>query len=180
MKKAMIFLVLVLLITLGCNVLNSEPKIGLNKYPNVFLDGRTFNAVIVMDDFSPDNELIIAQNFLEHLMSKYKIKPYTLIQYKHLNGLYNQNTIFIGTCNTNPHNKFVNLFIDCLSMEDNIGIIRLVEKENVTIISVVGKDFKDTEEAVNVLINYEKYDLSGREIQVRNDEKGDVFVRITG
>jgi hypothetical protein len=65
-------------------------------------------------------------------------------------------------------------------MEKDISMIRLVEKKNVTIVSIVGYDIKDTKEALNVLLNHEDYNLSGRELQVRNDENGEVFVRITG
>ena len=154
-------------------------KIGLEMYPYVFLNGSTFNAKIVVDDFAPDNELIYVQDYLEYLMKDYGMLPDTLIQYKHLNGLYDHNTIFIGTCNMEPHNKFVNIFMDCLSMEENIAMIRLVEKDETTIIQVVGRDFKDTKEALSVLMNHDKYNLSGREIEIRG-ETGNLTTRITG
>lgn len=173
--KKLFFIFLILLF--GCT---SVEKIGMANYPDCFLKGKTFDAVIVVDDFSSDDELVIVQNFVVKLKDRYKLNTDTLIQYKNLNGLYDRNTLFIGTCNTVPHNKFVNLFMDCLSMEDDIAMMRFVDQGNVTIISVVGKDFKDTKEALDVLLDYKKYDLSGTEIQVRNDETGKVFTRITG
>jgi len=161
------------------NELDLSNRIGVDKYPEVFIDGNVFNAKIVVDDFAPDNELIVVQDYLGHLLESYEMKPDTLIHYKHLSGLYDHNTIFIGTCNMEPHNKFVNLFTDCLSLEENTAIMRLVEKNNITILQVIGKDFQDTEEAVDILINHENYNLSGREIQVKGEGK-EIFTRITG
>ena len=114
-----------------------------------------------------------------HLMEKYTINDYTLLEYDQIGGIYDKNAIFIGTCHIKVKNKFVNLFMDCLSMEENVGMIRLVEKDDIKIIQVVGYELKDTREAVSVLMNYKDYDLSGKEIQVRGDA-GNLTIRITG
>lgn len=179
-KTTILTILIILLICVTILLFYEKPvKEGLNNYPDFFLNGKTFNSKIVVDDQSPEEDFITAQNFLESLDKKYNLKPDTLIHYSQLGELYGQNTIFIGTCNTNPKNRFVNLFLDCLSMEKNIGMIRLVEKDDVTIVEVVGYDSKDTEETINVLMNSKDYDLSGREIQVRGDSPN-LEVRITG
>lgn len=161
--------------------INPANMVGLSKYPYVYIENNTFNSKIIAGDSAPDDELVAIQNYLYHLMKNYEMRPDTLIQYKHLSGgLFDQNAIFIGTCNMEPYNKFVNLFTDCLSLEDNTAVMRIVETNNITIIELIGKDFKDTEEAITVLTNYQDYNLSGREVQIRNDENGKIFTRITG
>ncbi|MDP3917087.1 MAG: hypothetical protein Q8Q42_02250 [Nanoarchaeota archaeon] len=180
-KKLVILTVLIALLVVTLILLFYEKplKEGLDNYPDFFLKGKTFNGKIVVDDKGPEEDFITAQNFLEALGKKYKLNPDTLIQYGQLDGLYNSNAIFIGTCNTIPKNKFVNIFMDCLSMEKNVGMIRLVENNNVTIVQVVGYDYKDTREAIDVLINSKDYNLAGREVQVRGDLPN-LEIRITG
>lgn len=183
MKLHLIATVLLLcLLLLGCSAESPSyiPKQGLANFPDSFVKDGIFNGKIVLDYGADDSELVIGQDLLEFIVKSYQIEPYTLIQYNHLSGLYDHNTIFIGTCHTNPKNNFVNLFLDCLSMEKDIAIIRYVEQDNVTIISVAGYSIKDTKRAVDVMMNYSDYNLSGKEIEVRNDEDGNPFVRITG
>ena len=186
MKKILFFFLLAIIFS-GCydNLDEGcEEKFNFEKYPCAFLDKSTFDGLMIYDTFSSDDELLIIQKFVESIQEKFILKPYTVISYKQLHELegdmYSRNTIFIGTCNTKPHNQFVNLFLDCLSMENDIAMMRIFEKNNSTIISVVGKDYKDTEEALYVLENYANYNLSGNEIQVRNDESGAIFIRTTG
>jgi hypothetical protein len=185
MKKIILVLAIITLIVLGCkNTDNAgyKTKIGLSQYPDLFLENNTFNAKIVVEDdrYTSDDELVIVQKFVEQLQKKYTLKPYTLIQYSDLPGLYTQNTMYIGTCNTVVHNRFVNVFNDCLSLEKDTAIMRFIQQDNITIISVVGKDYKNTQDALSVLLNYNKYNLSGNEVQVKYNENNEIFTRITG
>ncbi len=179
MKPAAIIAIIILVtVTIGCQ--EKQPTIGVANFPDAFLNDSTFSAKIVVDDYAPDNELIAVQNFVQYLDEEYNLPPDTSIQYKHVRNIYGQNTIFIGTCAQQPHNKFVNLFVDCLSMEDNIAIMRWVEKGDIKILEVVGKNYQDTEEALYVLIHEDDFNLNGREIQVRGSSFDTLEARITG
>lgn len=144
---------------------------NLSYYPLYFIEEGEFNGIVVVDDDAPQSDIDAANDVVAGLRKAVQKGEHsiTLTTYTEIRGLYSQNAIFIGTCDLNPRNRFVNLFADCLSLPNGHAIIKVYSNNDsgVTIVHIIGKSLDDTLRAGKVLKDYDKYELRSNQVFVK-------------
>jgi len=177
-KTIMLIVVVSLLILAGCS---NEGKLDkknwpdklektLEDYPYFFFEkNQTFNAVVVIDDYAGQEDINNAVALIEH----YKQYDNNINESKVLKkypteywDLTKQNTILIGSCTQEPHNQFINIFTDCLSMRKDQAIIRIINNHGAWVLNVMGYSPVETANAIEALKNYEDYKFTDYHVEV--------------
>lgn len=177
-KKAWLFLVVaILLLLVGCN---AEPHINNSKRPNTlekdlkdypyffFEKNQSFNALLILDDFVGEEDKENARVLLEHYKQYDKTLTQDIIKTypTDYSDLTKQNVILIGSCTQEPHNQFINIFVDCLSMREDQAIIRIINNHGAWVLNVMGYSPEQTRNAIEALKNYEDYDFNDYHVEV--------------
>jgi len=128
---------------------------NFKEFPHVFGEDQEIKIVIRDNPISEDKEVAgdLVVFFNKH---GYEAR---IIRYKQLGGLYDNEVIFLGTCDMVPKAEFLNLFADCSSLYPNTGVTWIIRANNHTLMSIAGYYPKDTLEMGVVLTNYKEYKL---------------------
>jgi len=170
-SKNILILAVLLLLIAGCADVDERPETlekDLKHYPYFFFDENSFNGLIIVDDFAPQEDIDTAKILLEHYktidsdIDESVIKTYPEEYW----DLTEQNTILIGSCTQEPHNTFINIFVDCLSMREDQAIIRIIDNHDAWVLNVMGYSPVETRNAVEALINYEDYVMTDYHVEV--------------
>lgn len=177
-KNKWLFLVVGILILLaGCDSgakidENNRPdklEKDLKHYPYFFFEkDQSFNAILVIDDFAGEEDYENARMLLEHYkqydesLTENIIKKYP----SEVGDLTKQHSILIGSCTQEPHNQFINLFVDCLSMREDQSIIRIINNRDFWVLNVMGYSPRETKNAIEALINYEDFEFKDYHVEV--------------
>jgi len=160
-----------LLLLSGCTQWPESVDKDLSSYPFHFFDERLFDANIIVDkdadqrDIDSAMELIVSLRKLDSTIGD-EIKRYPTF------SDLSENAILIGSCSQEPHNKFVNIYVDCLSMKPKQAIIRIIDHNGSWLLFIVGFDEEHTNHAIQVLKDYHKYDLDGQDVEVVPTDDG--------
>jgi hypothetical protein len=145
---------------------NAGQALDMANYPGI-MGG---SLLVVVDDNATQADLAAAGAISSKVGGR-------VVGYGSLASFWQSAAIFVGTCNTEPHNKFANIFADCLSLDRGKATIRLTEMEGRRIVFAIGSDSESTLRAGTVLSNWGGYNLSGTEIEIYGDS-GRIGVRI--
>ena len=143
----------------------------LKFFPQFFLDdNNSFNSVIIVDELADEEDFKSADELLLFFSGIDKdpgnIPVESIKKYPKYSNLGLQNAMLIGSCNQEPHNRFVNIYVDCLSMKPEQALIRIVDHNDVWLLFVIGYTPTQTHNAIEVLTNYKEYDLKGQDVEV--------------
>ncbi len=170
-------LLVILCIVLFVNVpeqdISFSGQTDMKYYPQFFM-ADNFSAVFVIDDNAIPED-IAAANAIASGLGIGEPDP---VRYGSLEGIGKQNAIFIGTCSAEPHNKFVNIFVDCLSLDSGKAAIRLTKMNGYYILFVVGSNPESTMTAGEALESWKEYGVPGREIIVSRKDNQIETMRI--
>jgi len=154
-----------LLLLAGCTQWPESVDKDLSSYPYHFFEDRKFNANVIVDKDASQTDIDSALELIDSLRKLDSDISDEIKRYPTFSDL-NQHAILIGSCSQEPHNKFVNIYVDCLSMRPNQAIIRIIDHNGAWLLFVVGIDEEHTNHAIKVLADYGKYGLSGQDVEV--------------
>jgi hypothetical protein len=172
----------ILLLVAGCTA-QLPPKEGeltkdLVHYPHFFFDdNQEFTGVIIVDELAEQGDLDSAALLVEALR-KYDptIDEKVVKGFPTYSDLQAKNAILIGSCSQEPHNRFINIYTDCLSMRPEQSLLRVIDHQGTWLLYVAGSTTETTRNAIEVLINFEDYPLEDNDVEVVR-ENGELIVR---
>jgi len=168
-KKLVLFLMPLLLVA-------TVSALDLGDYPDMFIEGDTFNGVIVVGDAATAEDVIGATDIATSLQYLSEDSNSDIVTVRRINvastklaseitDAYNQNMILVGQPKRNSVNG--NELIDQFySGSLNSGLIKLIRNGDYYILIVTGDSPSNVRQASQVLANYGDYNLDGTEYEV--------------
>lgn len=185
MRTVPMLLLLVLMVVTGCSsyqdFYEDRPfilKEQLNHYPYFFYNETGFDALIVVEDNAPSQDLKSAQMLLESFKQRDdSIDDQLIVRYpSEYRTIGSRHAIYIGSCSQRPQNKFVNIYTDCLSIKPEQALVRIIDHHGSWLMFVVGATPDKTRDAINLLSDFETYreakGMEGQDIEVISTEQG--------
>lgn len=160
--RVIVLAVFVLLVLASCDRAPLDVDgTDLSEYPRMFVKNGSFDGAIVIDDRASDEDRASAALLAASLDASERIR-----EYPRFNAIFETDSILVGSCSQEPPNRFVNLWVDCLSMREDQAIIRITETEGSWVLVIVGDTEVDTRRAVEALIDGDPR-IAGEDVEVR-------------
>ena len=172
MRVASFVAVSVLILLAACASPRAAPNAPLTAdlahYPEFFDAGNgTFDARIVVDSEAPVEDRASAEALASSLEERFPGSAVSVVEYPAFSDILGEDSILVGSCSPRPQNRFVNIYVDCLSMREDQAIVRIVDKDGVWIFAIVGRTPGDTRVAIDALIRGDER-IRGQDVEVRD------------
>lgn len=179
MRIASVMAVLVVLLLAACAAPRAADPAPLSadlaEYPRFFADANgSFDARIVIDSEAPAEDRDSAAALQDSLKTRFPDSRVPIVEYPAFSDILGEDSILVGSCSPRPQNRFVNIYVDCLSMREHQAIVRVVDKDGVWILSIVGRTPDDTRSAIDALVRGDPR-VRGEDVEVR-DLNGTVVI----
>ncbi len=153
-----------------------EKNIDLSNYPHPFIKNNKANFITIIGAKASSQNVIAAMELINSLIGEEitKIEPAYLDN--EIIDVFAQNTIIVGgPCRNKAAAEVMGLsYGSCGStstIPKNKGIIRLIEHGNGNVaLLIAGYDDYETRMAASVIANYKDYSLSGKEMEIGEDD----------
>jgi hypothetical protein len=166
-------------------------EIVLDNYPNMFFDEGNFNAILVVGNLAPSEDVLAVSDIISglqfHQLNNAESEEDVTIQRIEVGAAklasevpdIERNIISIGTgCNNAVTEQMEGIRRHCkYDLNEGEGLIKVQEHNGFAHLIVKGYDNKETRAAARVLANYQDYDLKGkkyivgREVECTRDDE---------